>query len=89
MARWRVKTARVEPPGWYRVFDPAAWDEPDLEEWRMLRGWWWEPWPEHLHRQHVQRRWQAAKHAYRQAHPDLAEQEFNELLSRNAARWTS
>jgi hypothetical protein len=40
----------------------------------------WRPWPDHLHRYHSERRWAQAKHAYRQAHPALAEQELTDLI---------
>jgi hypothetical protein len=73
---------RIEPPGWYRTFDPAAWDEPDDHEQAMIDGCpSFRPWPDRLHRIHAERRWGQAKHAYRQAHPALAEQEFAELIS--------
>jgi hypothetical protein len=42
------------------------------------------PWPEELHRVHARRRWAQAQHAYRQAHPALAEQEFQDLVSDEA-----
>ena len=82
MARWRpADRPRIEPPLWYRVFDLAAWDEPDAQEQAMIDGCLsMQPWPEELHRWHAERRWGQAKHAYRQDHPALAEQEFAELL---------
>jgi hypothetical protein len=75
---------RIEPPLWYRVFDPAAWDEPDAQEQAMIDGCpSMRPWPEHLHRWHSERRWCEAKHRYGQDHPALAEQEFADLLERH------
>src|SRR5690349_16757076 len=98
MARWRPQEpARIEPPLWYRAFDPAAWDEPDSHERAMMDGCrgfqcWpgappsrWPGWPQHLHEEHARRRWQQAKHAYRRGHPALAEQEFADLVSGEAA----
>jgi hypothetical protein len=81
---WRrrdLEPARVEPPLWYRVYDPAAWDEPDAQERAMIDGCRsLMPWPDDLHQAHSERRWHEAKHRYRQAHPDLAEQEFTDLI---------
>jgi hypothetical protein len=57
----------------------AAWDEPDEWELGMLGGHDPGEAPE-LHRIHAERRWGTAKHAYRQEHPDLAEQEFREIV---------
>jgi hypothetical protein len=37
-------------------------------------------WPAELHEMHAYRRWQHAKHEYRRQHPDLAEQEFKDLV---------
>jgi hypothetical protein len=80
---WRkpVAAPRIEPPLWYRVFDPAAWDEMDGQEQAMFNGCpSFRPWPEELHRIHSERRWHEAKHRYRQDHPALAEQEFADLM---------
>ena len=71
---------RIEPPLWYRVFDAAAWDEPDGQELRMMNGHLGREWPEELHRIHAERRWHQAKHAYCQDHPALAEQEFADIM---------
>ena len=72
---------RIEPPLWYRVFDLAAWDEPDAQEQAMIDGCpSFRPWPEELHRIHAERRWHQAKHAYCQDHPALAEQEFADIM---------
>jgi hypothetical protein len=93
MAAWRHReTARIEPPLWYRVYDAAAWDQPDREEQAMIdgcagyRAWpdseesrWGPDWPQRLHEHHARRRWAQAQHAYRQRHPALAEQEFADL----------
>ena len=37
---WRKpqEPAHIEPPGWYRSFDLAAWDEPDGQEQAMMAG---------------------------------------------------
>jgi hypothetical protein len=79
--RKRREPVRIEPPEWYRVFDPAMWDEMDAQEQAMFRGCpSWRPWPDELHRIHAERRWAQAQHAYRQDHPDLAEQEFRDLI---------
>ena len=93
MAKWRpFDPPRIEAPGWYRTFDAEAWDEPDGHERAMMDGCagyrcWpdaapsaWPDWPEWLHREHARRRWQEAKHAYRQAHPAFATQEFDDLI---------
>lgn len=78
--------ARIEPPLWYRAYDPAQWDEPDGHELRMMGGWFpGEPWPADLHTVHAERRWHEAKYAYRQEHPALATQEFNELVNSERA----
>jgi len=73
----------VEPPSWYRMFDPAAWDEPDGQEQAMISGWgpMNTPWPDRLHEIHAERRWNQAKHAYRGEHPALAEQEFLAIVA--------
>ena len=81
---WRKPSepAHIEPPGWYRTFDPAAWDEPDGQEQAMIDGWFrGHPWPAELHAVHAERRWGEAKYAYRREHPALATQEFNEIVS--------
>jgi len=82
---WRraVDPPRIEPPLWYRVFDPAAWDEPDAQERRMLAGCevLGAEWVAGRHREHAERRWHEAKYAYRREHPALATQEFEELVS--------
>jgi hypothetical protein len=82
---WRRprEPARIEPPAWYRDFDPAMWDEPDEQERRMLAGCdvLGPEWVAGRHREHAHRRWGEAKHRYRQEHPALATQEFNEIIS--------
>jgi hypothetical protein len=80
---WRKpqEPPRIEPPLWYRVFDQAAWDEPDAQEQAMINGCpHMRPWPEDLHRWHSERRWHQAKYRYTQEHPALAEQEFTDLI---------
>jgi hypothetical protein len=80
---------RIEPPGWYRTFDPAMWDEPDDQEERMLAGCaglFGPEWVAGRHRMHAERRWQEAKHACRQEHPDLAEQELEDIIAASAKR---
>jgi hypothetical protein len=92
MARWRPQDPpRIEAPEWYRNYHPEAWDVPDGHEQAMMDGCagyrcWpgspgsaWPDWPQWLHEQHARRRWQEAKHRYRQAHPALATQEFDDL----------
>lgn len=83
MAKWRPRgRGRIEPPEWYRVFHPEAWDEPDAQEQAMIDGCpSMRPWPADVHRWHAERRWSTAKHAYRQQHPALAEQEFEEFFA--------
>ena len=83
MARWRGgDPPRIEPPQWYRVYDPAAWDEPDGHEQRMMDGWFpGEAWPPELHACHSERRWQEARYCYRQQCPALAAQEFGDLVN--------
>jgi hypothetical protein len=83
VARWRPrKPPRIEPPHWYRVYDPAMWDEPDAQERAMISGCpSARPWPDELHDGHARRRWHEAQHRYRQAHPDLASQEFDDLVN--------
>lgn len=87
---WRRPSvpARIEPPTWYRVYDPAAWDAPDGHEQAMIDGSLApaDQWPAELHEIHSRRRWQEAKHAYRQEHPALASQEFNDLRARHYGR---
>ena len=81
---WRrpVTPPRIEPPLWYSVFDPASWDEMDAQEQAMFDGCpCWRPWPDSLHAQHAERRWNEAKYDYRREHPALATQEFEELVS--------
>ena len=81
MARHRhQEPAHIEPPSWYRTFDPAAWDEPDGHELAMQAGHLGMPWPDDLHRMHAERRWAQAKHQYRREHPALAEQEFKAIV---------
>lgn len=86
MARWRrITDGRIEAPEWYRNFHPEAWDEPDAQEQRMIDGCPdWRPWPDDVHRWHAERRWGQAKHAYRQKHPALAEQELEDLIGEEA-----
>jgi hypothetical protein len=74
---------RIEPPEWYRVFHAEDWDEPDAEELRMTAGL---EFLGYLHDHHSRRRWHEAQHAYRQAHPLLAEQEFQDIIARRAKR---
>jgi hypothetical protein len=86
---WRkpVAPARIEPPEWYRTYHPESWDEPDGHEQAMIDGSRrFFPWPDHLHEIHARRRWQEAKHAYRQEHEALAEQEFADLVERHRVR---
>jgi hypothetical protein len=77
---WRrpVQPPRIEPPLWYRAYDPASWDVPDGHELSMTGGRDVRDWPGH--EIHARRRWQEAKHAYRRAHPALATQEFDDLI---------
>src|SRR5690242_11145391 len=85
MASWRPRVPpRIEPPLWYRVFDPAMWDTPDEQERRVLAGCTaalGEEWVAGRHRMHAERRWQEAKHRYRREHPALASQEFDDLVN--------
>jgi hypothetical protein len=39
------------------------------------------------HRIHAERRWQEAKHRYRQAHPQLATQELEDLFEEFRRDW--
>ena len=82
---WRkpVVPPRVEPPLWYRVYDPAMWDVPDAQEQAMIDGCrgYFDVWPVELHDHHARRRWAEAKYAYRQEHPALAAQEFEDLVN--------
>jgi hypothetical protein len=76
----------VEAPEWYRVYHPESWDAPDVQEQMMIDGCRsMGPWPEELHRWHSERRWQLAKHRYRQDHPALAEQELAEIVGEERA----
>jgi hypothetical protein len=61
------------------------WDEMDDQEKAMTAGW-HGPWPGWLHDHHSRRRWGEAKHRYRQQNPLLAEQEFQAIIARRAAR---
>jgi hypothetical protein len=89
VAKWRGRApAHIEPPEWYRVYHPEQWDEIDAQERAMLGGWPGPP-PADIHDCHSRRRWGEAKYAYRQAHPLLAEQEFQEILARAAKRRNS
>jgi hypothetical protein len=83
VARWkRAGAGRIEGPAWYRTFDPQMWDEPDAQEQAMIDGCpSMRPWPDDVHRWHAERRWGQAKHAYRQEHPALAEQELEDLIN--------
>ena len=97
---WRrpLEPPHVEPPAWYRTFDPAAWDVPDGHEQGMIDGCggyrcWpdspdsrWRNWPQWLHEQHARRRWAEAQGGYRREHPLLAAQEFDGILQRRADR---
>jgi hypothetical protein len=89
MAAWRPQDApHIEPPLWYRVFDPAAWDEPDAQERAMMGGHLgYGEWPAELREIHARRRWGHAKHQYRRDHPALSAQEFEDLVRRSRARW--
>jgi hypothetical protein len=88
--------ARIEPPAWYRGYDPAAWDEPDGHELAMIDGMLaGVRWPEcadgsagwlEFHDHHSRRRWGQAKYQFEREHPDLAEQEFNDIRARRAER---
>jgi hypothetical protein len=81
---WRkpVEPPHIEPPEWYRTYHPESWDEPDGQEQAMIDGCpSMRPWPDDLHHHHAQRRWHEAKYRYRQEHPDLAEQEFQAIVS--------
>jgi hypothetical protein len=61
------------------------WDAPDAMEQRMIDGCpSMHPWPEELHSHHAWRRWQEAKHKYRQQHPTLAEMELADLIGEEA-----
>jgi hypothetical protein len=88
MASWlRREPPRIEPPLWYRTYDPEAWDEPDEQKRRMLAGCTEALGPEWVacrHRMHAERRWQEAKHRYRQAYPAFATQEFDDLVGEEA-----
>jgi hypothetical protein len=99
VARWQRRgPGRIEPPEWYRNYHPEDYDEPDGHEQSMIdgsagyRAWpdaepsRWPDWPQWLHEEHSRRRWQQAKHAYRQAHPAFWEQEFNDLRKRHYGR---
>ena len=56
MARWLGKSnGPIEPPSWYRTFDPAMWDEPDERELLMTGG--VVLTEGELHEYHAQRRW--------------------------------
>jgi len=80
--RVQPEPPRIEPPLWYRVFDAAAWDEPDDHEQRMIAGCpSMRPWPDELHDAHARRRWEEAKYAYRRQNPALATQESDDLVS--------
>jgi hypothetical protein len=84
VARWRRQDEgqRIEPPEWYRVFHPEAWDEPDSQEQLMIAGCLsMQPWPADLHEWHSRRRWHQAQNAYLKDHPALAEQEFNDIFN--------
>jgi len=87
---WRRprEAARLEPPGWYRTYDAALWDEPDGQELAMTGGCPRDDVPVELHEVHARRRWQEAKYRYRQEHPLLAEQEFNDLVASVRERHT-
>ena len=95
---WRrpLERPRIEPPGWYRSYVAAEWDQPDAHELAMIDGsltrvrWpacadgsaaWLE-----FHDMHSRRRWGEAKYAYGREHPDLAEQEFQDINARRAER---
>jgi hypothetical protein len=80
---WRrhIEPPRIEPPLWYRTYDPAQWDEPDSQELAMTGGCPRDDVPVDLHEAHAQRRWHEAKHRYRQEHPALASQEFDDLVN--------
>jgi hypothetical protein len=84
MASWRrQEPPRIEGPEWYRNYHPEDWDEPDEQERRMLAGCevLGEEWVAGRHRMHAERRWCEAKHRYRRAHPQLASQEFDDLVN--------
>ena len=74
---------RREAPEWYRNFHQEMWDEPDELELRMIGGCpSMRPWPDELHDYHSRRRWFEAQHAYRQANPEFASQEFADFMER-------
>jgi hypothetical protein len=92
VARWHsTEPPHVEPPEWYRNYHPEDWDLIGPEEQAMIDGSLGHAAPDlpgwaEFHGMHAERRWKLAKYAYRQQHPDLAEQEFNEILSRRPVR---
>lgn len=87
MARRRPRfQPHLEPPSWYRSFDPAAWDEPGALEVSMTGGAEVRDWPGHEH--HARLRWLEAKYAYERANPEFATQEFNAIRARRAERRT-
>jgi hypothetical protein len=88
VARWRAAAARAEAPEWYRNYHPEDWDEPDAQEQQMIDGCpSMRPWPDDLHQHHAERRWQEAKHKYRQAHPAFATQELEDLFEEFRRDW--
>ena len=90
MARWRASAGRIEAPEWYRNYHPEDWQEPDVQEQRMLAGCveaLGAEWVEGRHRMHAERRWHEAKHRYRQAHPAFASQELEDLLEECKRDW--
>jgi hypothetical protein len=101
VAKWRsTEPPRIEPPEWFRNYHPEAWDDPDAGELGMIAGctggpspwpdapeWEGAPgWPVFMHEIHARRRWSQAKFAYLKDHPDLAEQEFQDIRSRRYGR---
>jgi hypothetical protein len=90
VARWRAAVGRIEGPEWYRNYHPEDWDEPDEQERRMLAGCTaalGSEWVADWHRRHAERRWQEAKHKYRQAHPQFATQELEDLFEEFRRDW--
>ena len=81
MARWRSVPGRLEAPEWYRNYHPEDWDEMDAQELRMYHGRiGMDPWPPDLHGIHAHRRWEQARHRYRQENPAFGEQEFEDMM---------
>jgi hypothetical protein len=69
VTRWprRLPSAPIEPPSWVRVFDPAAWDEPDDQERLMATG---SGFGDEHRRWHAERRWVTAVNEWYRQHPE-------------------